>query len=85
MTESFDTQKVLDSWDVVKEQQKSEFLEHMYQCSGREEKTHPMHRLFTGLWQEFCIKEAGPFARNHYFEFKTAVDKYEKMKADTIV
>ena len=78
MTNSFDYQVILDNWSVEKEQQKVDFLEHMYNCAGRQNKDHPMHSLYTGLWQDFCIREAGPAMRDQYFEFKAAVEAYEQ-------
>ena len=44
----------LKGWDVQEQQQRVEFMQHMYECSGR------TNGLFTGLWQEFCLNEAGP-------------------------
>ena len=77
MSNSVDYQTVLNNWSVKKEQQKQDFLEHMYNCAGRQNKNHPMHRLYTGLWQDFCIKEAGPIMRDRYFEMLEAVNEYE--------
>lgn len=77
METNFDYQKILNNWDIKKENQKTEFLDHMYKCAGRQDKSHPMCGLYTGLWQDFCIKEAGPVMRDQYFEFKAAVDAYE--------
>lgn len=80
MPNSVDYQTVLNNWDVKKEQQKQDFLEHMYHCAGRQNKNHPMHSLYTGLWQDFCIKEAGPIMRDKYFEMLEAVRLYEENK-----
>lgn len=77
MSNLFDYQQILNNWSVAKEQQRSEFMEHMYHCAKRDHKDHPMHGLYTGLWQDFCIKEAGPIMRDQYFEFKAAVEEYE--------
>lgn len=78
MINQFDYQQILNDWSIVKEQQKVDFMEHMYQCSGRQNKNHPMHGLYTGLWQDFCIREAGPAMRDQYFDFKAAVEEYER-------
>lgn len=78
MNIAFDYQKILNNWSIKKEQQKVEFMEHMYNCAGRQNKSHPMHGLYTGLWQDFCIREAGPIMRDQYFEFKAAVETYEQ-------
>lgn len=72
------------NWSATKEQQTADFMEHMYNCSGRADKSHPMHSLYTGLWHDFCVKEAGPLARNHYFEMMEAVRLYEERKLQPI-
>jgi hypothetical protein len=77
MTDTFNYQEILNNWSVVKEQQRSDFLEHMYNCAGRQNRSHPMHGLYTGLWQDFCVKEAGPAMRDRYFEMLEAVRLYE--------
>jgi len=69
----------LSGWDVKAEQRKADFMEHMYQCSGRANGKPGVVGLYTGLWQEFCIKEAGPFARDSYFERVKAVKEYQQM------
>lgn len=61
---AFDTpwlKEQLRNWNVVAEQQKADFMEHMYKCSAR------TNGLYSGLWQEFCINEAGPYCRDEYF------------------
>jgi len=35
----------LRNWDTKTEQKKANFMEHMYQCSGR------ANGLYTGLWE----------------------------------
>lgn len=74
----------LAGWNVKAEQKKADFMEHMYQCSGRQDKAHPVHGLFTGLWQDFCIREAGPVMRDRYFEMMEAVRLYEEGKLESI-
>ena len=44
------------------------FQTHMYNCSGRANPDHPMHGLFTGLWQDFCLNEAGIAQRDQWFD-----------------
>ena len=66
----------LYSWDAKAEQRKSDFMEHMYKCSAR------TNGLFTGLWQDFCLKEAGPYCQNMYFEQLEAIKKYEQRLAE---
>ena len=68
----------LAGWDVNAEQRKADFMEHMYQCSGRANASPGVVGLYTGLWQEFCIREAGPAMRERYFEMVKAVEMYEK-------
>jgi hypothetical protein len=61
---AFDTpwlKEQLANWDTTAEQRKADFMEHMYRCSGR------TNGLYTGLWQEFAIKEAAPYCRDEYF------------------
>ena len=44
------------------------FQNHMYLCAGRDHLDHPMHGLFTGLWEDFCLNEAGIAQRNLWFD-----------------
>lgn len=84
---AFDTpwlKEQLRNWNAVEEQKKADFMEHMYNCAGRQESSHAMHGLYTGLWQDFCIKEAGPFARNKYFDMMEAVRLYEEGKLEAV-
>jgi hypothetical protein len=74
----------LAGWDVKKEQQKADFMEHCYQCSGRANGGPGVVGLYTGLWQEFCIKEAGPIMRDRYFEMMEAVRLYEEGKLEPV-
>lgn len=74
-TGAFDTpwlKEQLQNWDVVAEQKKADFLEHMYKCSGR------TNGLYTGLWEHFCIHEAGPIMRERFFEMVDAIRQYEE-------
>jgi len=83
-TGAFDTpwlRAQLEKWDVVAEQKKADFMEHMYQVYK------PVNKCYTGLWQRFCTEEAGPVMRDRYFEMLEAVRIYEEEKAkglDTI-
>ena len=69
----------LAGWDVKSEQRKADFMEHMYQCSGRANMGPGVVGLYTGLWQDFCLKEAGPFCRDMYFDRLQAVKEYEEL------
>tara|TARA_R100000742_G_C4244436_1_gene63581 strand:+ start:76 stop:516 length:441 start_codon:yes stop_codon:yes gene_type:complete len=53
------------------------FQNHMYKCAGRDNPDHPMHGLFTGLWHDFCLNEAGLAQRNMWFERMEFVRKVE--------
>lgn len=80
---AFDTpwlKQMLQSWDAFAELRKAQFTEHMYNCSGRQDPSHPLHGLYTGLWENFCMTEAGPLMRNKYFEMLEAARLYEEGK-----
>lgn len=77
---AFDTpwlKEQLLNWDAAAEKRKADFMEHMYQVSGRHQEGHPMRGLYTGLWEDFCLREAGPLMRDRYFEMLEAVRLYE--------
>jgi hypothetical protein len=81
---AFDTpwlKEQLENWDVVAEQKKADFIEHIYQCYK------PGDGCYTGLWQRFCIQEAGPVLRERYFEMQEAIRLYEegKLQAEPMV
>ena len=44
------------------------FQNHMYKCAGRDNPEHEKHGLFTGLWEDFCLNEAGVAQRDQWFE-----------------
>jgi hypothetical protein len=73
----------LMEWDIEEEQKRVFFMEHMYRCSGRSDKNHPMHGFYTGLWQQFCINEAGTAMRDQWFERMQAIDDYLKAEKET--
>ena len=78
---AFDTpwlKEQLLKWDAAAELRKAQFTDHMYACSGRQDPRHPMNGLYTGLWEDFCIREAGPAMRDRYFEMQEAVRLYEE-------
>ena len=74
----------LAGWDVNAEQRKADFIEHMYQCSGRANAGPGVVGLYTGLWQNFCLREAGPIMRDRYFEMMEAVRLYEEGKLEPV-
>lgn len=74
----------LVGWDAKAEQRKADFMEHMYQCSGRANAGPGVIGLYTGLWEQFCLREAGPVLRDRYFEMMDAVRLYEEGKLEPI-
>ena len=68
----------LTGWDIKEQERRVEFMEHMYACSGRQEPGHPLRSRYTGLWQDFCLNEAGYAMRERWFEMKEAVRLYEE-------
>ena len=63
---------ILRNWDVKKEQQKADFMERMYQCY------QPGNHCYTGLWERFCMEEAGPHCRNEYFNRIEAIEQLKE-------
>lgn len=74
----------LAGWDVAAEQRKADFMEHMYQCSSRHDGPPGVKGLYTGLWEQFCIREAGPAMRDKWFEMMEAVRLYEEGKLQPV-
>lgn len=74
----------LRNWNVTAEQKKADFLEHCYQCSGRDQGPPGVKGLYTGLWQNFCITEAGPAMRERYFEMMDAIRQFEESKLQQV-
>jgi hypothetical protein len=72
MTELFDSQQVLDAWDFKKEQQKAEFIEHLYQVYK------PDDHCYTGLWERFLHEEAGLYCRDLFFDRLEAVRQFQQ-------
>jgi hypothetical protein len=52
MSESIETTCKAPWVKVVEDQARYEYLEELYRKSGRGEVGHPMHSLYTGLYQE---------------------------------
>ena len=71
----------LQNWNVIEEQKRADFIEHIYQCY------QPGNNCYTGLWERFCLTEAGPYCRKKWFEMKEAVYLYEegKLQAQPLV
>jgi hypothetical protein len=62
----------LQNWNVVAEQKKADFIDHLYQVYK------PTNGCYTGLWERFCLTEAGPALRERYFEMMEAIRLYEQ-------
>jgi len=58
------------SSSVTREQQKADFMEHLYEVY------QPPNHSYTGLWKRFCLDEAGPYCRDMYFERLEALKMY---------
>lgn len=65
----------LKGWNVAEQNQRVKFMEHLYKCSGR------TNGIYTGLWQDFCLKEAGYYCRNMWFEQQKAIEEFIKVES----
>jgi hypothetical protein len=65
-------QNYMSDFDQLEQGIRTHFMEVLYQHSGRANPEHEMHGIFTDLWQDFCLNEAGFFARGQYYERKKA-------------
>ena len=74
----------LAGWNVAAEQRKADFMDHLYKCSRRTDAPPGIKGTYTGLWQEFCIREAGPIMRDRYFEMMDAIRLYEEGKLQPV-
>lgn len=63
---------IFNTWSVTKEQQKADFMEHLFECY------QPANHCYTGLWERFCMTEAGDYCRDMYFQRLKALDDYLK-------
>jgi len=69
-TSKYDYQEVLNNLSVTAEQQKADFMEHLFDVY------RPSNNCYTGLWQKFCMGEAGEYCRGMYFERLAALKEY---------
>ena len=53
---------IFETWNAEQENRKALFIDFLYQRSGR------TNGLFTGLWENFCMTEAGPVMREDFFK-----------------
>lgn len=70
MVSKYDYQTILDNWNVTEQQQRIDFMEHLYEVYK------PSNHCYTGLWQRFCLEEAGSYCRQMYFDRLDAVKKF---------
>ena len=63
---------------LIEQDKRTAFMTHMYHVTGRNNPDHPMHGFYTGLWQDFCLNEAGLIVRDLFFERLEAVRLYEE-------
>ena len=66
--------------DLIEQDKRAAFMRHLYHVFGRNDPNHPKHGFYTGLWEEFCIEEAGFVVRELFFERLEAVRLYEENK-----
>lgn len=66
-------QEQLRNWNVVDEQKKADFMERLYEVYK------PTNNCYTGLWERFCLTEAGSAMRERYFEMLAAIKEYEEL------
>ena len=52
-------EEYLATWNIHEQNRRAEFMNHMYDRSGR------TNGLYTGLWQQFCMEEAGPYCKKN--------------------
>jgi hypothetical protein len=63
-------EEYLATWNIHEQNRRAEFMSHMYDRSGR------TNGLYTGLWQQFCMEEAGPYCKAMWFEQQKAVKEF---------
>lgn len=68
--QGFDWQEVLDTWDVVAEQRKADFMEFLYDLY------EPKNGLYTGLWQSFK-EDIAQSMRDKFFEKELVIRRVE--------
>ena len=66
----YNQKEILLNWDVKREQRKADFMEHLFDVYK------PSNNCYTGLWQKFCMGEAGEYCKNMYYERLEALQKY---------
>jgi hypothetical protein len=66
----YNQEEILLNWNVRREQRKADFMEHLFDVYK------PSNNCYTGLWQKFCMGEAGPYCMHMYYEQLEALQKY---------
>ena len=75
----YNQEEILLNWDVKKEQRKADFMEHLFDVYK------PSNNCYTGLWQKFCMEEAGEYCKNMYYEQLEAIQQYlETVEANKV-
>ena len=64
--------------ELIEQDKRTAFMRHLYRVFGRDNPDHPKHGFYTGLWEEFCLEEAGYVVREMFFERLEAVRLYEE-------
>ena len=64
--------------ELIEQDKRSAFMGHLYRAFGRNNPNHPKHGFYTGLWEEFCLTQAGHVVRELFFERLEAVRLYEE-------
>lgn len=76
---NYNQEEILLNWDVKREQRKADFMEHLFDVY------RPSNNCYTGLWQKFCMGEAGEHCMNMYYEQLEAIQQYlETIEANKV-
>lgn len=65
-------------WNPALENQKAIFMERLLSVY------QPQSHCYSGLWQRFCLQEAGPISRSQFFDFLNAIKQYENQTKESI-
>ena len=75
----YNQEEILLNWNVKREQRKADFMEHLFDVYK------PSNNCYTGLWQRFCMGEAGEYCKNMYYEQLEAIQQYlETVEANKV-
>ena len=73
MTEAKDN--TILEWDLEEQDKRVLFMEHLYKCDRRDDPSHPLHGVYTNLWRNFCLNEAGKTMRDEWFQKMEAIHR----------